>query len=156
MNLLAVGKKPYYLSFAVFNYEKRSLKKWGIVYFTKKDTNDRIIEIRKCIQELLTETTPAILVTHWVDLERTLKKDLENMFQIKTLLREECIDRKIIYNEFKTLGWEKKITNQTKPSKKAKILIAKQYSKMIDNVEIADAIILGEGVVYNRLQVGRD
>lgn len=156
MIALSIDKKPYYISFAVFDFEKRTLKKWGTIYFVEKSESERVNEIWVAIEELLNEVNPNILLTQWIDLERTTKKDLGPITQIKTALRKLCFDRNIIYNEFKTLGWEKKITNQTKPSKKSKLAIAKEYSPLIDSIGVANAIILGEGVVWNRLQIGRD
>ena len=57
---------------------------------------------------------------------------------------------------FRSWGWEQRITDMKKPSKKAKLKIVKEYSKMIDREEVANAIILGEGVIYNRLQIGKE
>jgi len=156
MTYLAIDKHPYFIAYALFNYETKKLIRWGIVYFQAKEESERITEIWNGVESLLKETDPTIVLTHWIDLRLTMKRDLEHIAQIKTILRKLCIDRKVMYNEFKTSGWEKRITSQKKPSKAAKLKIAKEYCQMIDSVEVANAIILGEGVVYNRLQIGRD
>jgi hypothetical protein len=43
-----------------------------------------------------------------------------------------------------------------RPSKISKLKIVKEYSQDIESEEVANAITLGEGVVWNRLHVGRD
>ena len=96
------------------------------------------------------------MLTQLLDLRYTMKRELEQIMQMRTILRKLCYDKNIMYNEFRTVGWEKRITDLKKPSRIAKLKIAKEYSNMIDREEVADAIILAEGVVWNRLQIGRD
>jgi hypothetical protein len=153
---LAIDKHPYFIAYALFKYETRELLTFGIVYFKEKGETERLGEIWERLESLLIETEPNGVLTHWLDLRNTLKRDLEHIMQVKTVLRKLCMDMNITYNEFRTNGWEKRITDLKQPSKISKIKIAKEYSPMIDSVEIANAIILGEGVVWNRLQIGRD
>jgi Holliday junction resolvasome RuvABC endonuclease subunit len=156
MKYLAINSSPYSLDFAVFKYESKKLLQYGTSYYHEKDNTKRIIEIWEDINELLDELHPNIVVTQMLDLRYTLKRDLENIMQVRTLLRLACYKKNIMFNEFRTLGWEKRITNLKKPSKKAKLKIAKEYSNLIDREEIADAIILCESVVWNRLQIGKE
>jgi hypothetical protein len=156
MTYLAIDKHPYFIAFSSWNKETKSLIDFGKVYFHAKEESERIVEIWKGIEDLIQETNPNMVLTHWLDLKTVMKRDLEHIVQVKTILRKICIDNNIMYNEFRTNGWEMRITNQKKPSKVAKIKIAKEYSQMIDSVEVANSIILGEGVVWNRLQIGRE
>jgi len=155
MKFLAIDKNPYYIAFALFQYESKKLISFGTVRFTQKNETDRLNEIWEKIGKLLDETNPNGVLTHWLDLRTTLKRDLEHVMQVKTVLRKLCSDKNITYNEFKTDGWEKRIINLKQPSKLSKIKIAREYDKSITDDKIANAIILGEGVVWNRLQVGR-
>lgn len=156
MKFLAIDKNPYFISYAVFHLETKKLLCFGTVYFREKDENERLLEIWEQIEKLIKEESPNVVLTHWVNLRTTMKRDLQHIMQIKTILRLVCSRNNVAYNEFKTDGWEKRITNLKQPSAVAKLKIAKEYSPMIDNVGIANAIILGEGVVWGRLQVGKD
>lgn len=154
MKYLSINQSPYSLDYAVFNDKK--LVTWGTLYFHEKNESKRINEIWEKVEQLLTEENPTIVLTHLIDLRHTLKRDLEHIFQLKTVLRKLCSDKKILYSEFRSVGWEKRITHLKQPSKKAKLDIAHEYSLLIDRVEVANAVILGESVVWGRLQIGRD
>lgn len=156
MIYLAINYKPYTVDFAVFNYESKELLRYGTLRFEEKDTNGRIMELQEAIEKLFKNIKPNVVLTQMLDLRHTLKRDLEHIVQVRTILRLHCINNNIIYNEYRTSGWEKRITELKVPSKKAKLKIAKEYSPHINRTEIANAIILGEGVVWGRLQVGRD
>lgn len=156
MKYLSINKSTHTIDYALFKRETKELLEWGTIYFFEKDINERIMEIWKKVEELLKAKKPNIVITQMVDLRHTLKKDLEHILQMRTIFRKLCYDQNIMYNEFKTSGWEKRITNLKNPSPKAKLDIAHEYSNLIDRQEIASAIILGEGVVWGRLQIGRD
>ena len=154
MKYLSINSSPYTLDFSVFNYETKSLLRYGTAYYHEKNHTNRIIEIWNNIEELLDEIKPNIVITQMLDLRHTLKRDLENIMMIRTILRKLCYDKNIIYNEFRTVGWEKRLTNTKRPSKKAKLKIVREYSNLIDREEVENAIILGESVIHNRLQIG--
>ena len=156
MIYLSINSSPYSLDFAVFNYETKELIRYGTAYYHEKNHTERIIEIWENIEELLDEIEPNIVLTQLLDLRYTMKRDLEHIMQIRTILRKLCYDKNIMFNEFKTSGWEKRITNLKKPSKKAKLKIVREYSNLIDREEVADAVILAESVVWNRLQIGKN
>ena len=156
MIYLSINSSPYTLDFALFRYEDKILLQYGTAFYKEKDHTKRIIEIWNNIDELLDDIKPNVVLTQMLDLRHTLKRDLEHIVSIRTILRKLCYDKNILYNEFRTWGWSLRLTNTKKPSKKAKLKIAKEYSNLIDREEIADAIILAEGVIHNRLQIGRD
>ena len=156
MKLLSINSNPYTIDFAVFDYETKSLLEYGTAFYKEKTSTERIVEIRNDLTELLEITDPVIVVTQMLDLRHTLKRDLENIMMIRTILRLLCANKNIMYNEFKSWGWSKRLTNMKRPSKKAKLKIVREYSEKIDREEICDSIILAESVVWNRIQVGRD
>jgi len=156
MKVLSINAKPYTLDISVFDYETKNLLRYGTAYYKSKTETERIVEIRDNINELLDEICPNLVVTQMLDLRHTLKRDLNNITQIRTLLRLACYERNIIYNEFRDIGWQKRLTNTKRPSKKAKLKIAREYSKKIDREQIADTIILAESIVWNRIQKGKN
>jgi hypothetical protein len=156
MIFLGINYKPYSLDFCVFHHETKALRRYGTAFYHSKNETDRIIEIRDNINELLDEINPNIVVSQLLDLRYTMKRDLEHIVSIRTILRLLCYEKNMMYNEFRTVGWEKRLTHMKRPSKKAKLKIVREYSKLIDREEIADIIILCEGVSHNRLQIGRD
>lgn len=156
MKYLAINKKPYALDYALFEKETKLLIDWGTIFFKEKDNDKRVIEKWGKINNLIKNTKANIVLTQIVDLRYTLKRDLEHIIETKTIIRKTCYDRNIMYAEFKTSGWEQRITKLKNVSPQAKLRIAHEYSKKIKRVEVAEAIILGEGVVWGRLQIGRD
>lgn len=156
MKFLSINFSPYTLDFCVFDYNSKNLLEYGTAYYKSKNKTDRIVEIRDNINELLDTIKPNIVVSQLLDLRHTLKRDLEHISQIRTILRLLCANKNIMYNEFKVIGWSLRLTNTKRPSKKAKLKIAREYSEKIDREEIANAIILGESVIWNRIQKGSE
>lgn len=154
MRYLAIDKEPYFIAYAVF--DDKALVDYGFMVFNEKDENKRIEEIWNKISQLLKDKKPTFVLTQMLDLRYTKKEDLEKIIPIRTILRKLSLDYKTVYSEFRTYGWEKRITNMEKPSPKRKLDIARQYSDKISMVQIANAIILGESVAHGRLQIGRD
>ena len=120
MIYLSINSSPYTIDIAVFDYQSKKLLRYGTSYYHEKDNTKRLVEIRDNINELLDEINPNIVVTQLLDLRYTMKRDLEHILQIRTILRLLCYDRNIMFNEFKVSGWSKRLTNTKKPSKKAK------------------------------------
>jgi hypothetical protein len=151
---LAIDKEPYFIAYAVF--DDKALVDYGFIAFSEKEENKRVEEIWHKISKLIADKKPTFVLTHLLDLRYTKKEDLEKIVAIKTLLRKLSLDYKAVYGEFRTYGWEQRITGMKKPSPKRKLDIAREYSDSIIKVEIANAIILGESVAHGRLQIGRD
>jgi hypothetical protein len=154
MRYLAIDKEPYFIAYAVF--DDKALVDYGFMVFNEKDENKRIEEMWHKISQLLKDKKPTFVLTQMLDLRYTKKEDLEKIIPIRTILRKLSLDNKAVYSEFRTYGWEKRITNMEKPSPKRKLDIARQYSENISMVQTANAIILGESVAHGRLQIGRD
>jgi hypothetical protein len=152
MKYLAISKTPYYVAYAVFL--DKHLIDYGKNYFTQDTPSKRLVELYNVIDNLIQEFRPQFILTHLIDKERTMKKDLERIVEVRTILRLVCENENILYNEFKTSGWEKRITDN-KPTVARKLrLINDGYELDIDDIEVANAIILGEGVAWNRLHIG--
>ena len=152
MRYLAISKTPYYIAYAVF--ENKSLFAYGKIDLEQTSELKRIVEWEMLVDKLIKDHTPTFLLTHMLDINKVLKKDLERMVEIKTILRKVSEQNKVIYMEFRTDGWEKKIIGRPTDKRKIKF-INDGYGIKNDNVEIANAILLAEGVAWNRLQMAR-
>jgi len=161
MRYLAIDKTAYVISYAVFDDIR--LKSWGTMQIGGKSENERLLEIKGHINYLIDEYKPTTVITHLLDLSHVNKLEIERIVQVKTIIRLTCIEHKptIMYYEFRTYGWELRITNKRvlngrEASPSAKIKIAQEYDKLIKDIHVANAVILGEGVAHTRLQIGRD
>lgn len=152
MKYLAISKTPNYLAYALFNDKK--LTDCGSIKLTETNENKRLLEWEQTVQAMIDYHKPTFILTHLLNKERTLKRDIKRIVEIRTILRLLSEKNKIIYAEFKTSGWEKRITD-LKPTNRRKLkLMNDGYGLELTDVEIANAIILAEGVAWNRLQIG--
>lgn len=152
MRVLAIGKTPYYISYALF--DNKAFIGYGKRQIDNSNNRARILSIRGIVNDLINELKPDFMATHLMDYKRILKKDLDKIVEMRTIFRMTCYENNVMYGEFKTDGWEKRITG-LRPTNANKLkVINKGYGINVKDIEIADAIILGEGVAYNRLMVG--
>jgi len=153
MRYLAISKTPYYVAYAFFKGVE--LHQWGSVKLTEPKESKRLLEWEQIVVDMVHDLKPQFLLTHLLDKERIMKKDLERIIEIRTILKLVSEKNNVMYNEFKTSGWEKRITNNRATDKKKIKIIRDGYDIEIDDVEVANAIILAEGVAHNRLQIGK-
>lgn len=152
MKHLAISKTPYYLAYAVFDNLK--LVAYGTIRHSQPSERKRLVEWEDMVISLIEDYRPTFLLTHLLNKERTMKKDIEKIVEVRTIMKLACAKHNVIYAEFKTSGWEKKITG-SKPTTHRKLkLVNDSYDLDIQDIEIANAIILAEGVAHNRLQIG--
>ncbi len=151
MRYLAIGRSSLYLSYAFF--DNVVLEDFGIIRYSEEADDKRLMGIEEKIRGLIAKHVPTVILTHLLK-DRTPKRELAKIVEIRTIIKLVCAKEKVIYVEFKTDGWEKRITYGN-PSQKAKLdLINKAYGTNIKNIDVANTIILGEGVAHNRLQIG--
>ena len=131
---------------------------YGTIDFVSKKPNLRIGEINHKLGNLIDRVKPTVLLTHLLDLRWTMKKDLVKIQEIKTLLRLLCMEKNVMYTEFRTYGYEYKIFDQKKPSPKRKLDLLHEYKmcKDVTNVHIANCVFLGENVAHHNLQIGSE
>ncbi|MDX9692491.1 MAG: hypothetical protein RBT45_08540 [Acholeplasmataceae bacterium] len=152
MRYLAISKTPFYVAYAVFHNE--ALQYWGKVNITQDRDTKRIKEWKRIIEQLVEEHKPQFLLTHLLDKTTLMKKEIERIVEIRTILKLVCEEQNVMYCEFKTDGWELRITNGKATDIKKMKVMAQGYNIKIDDVEVANAIILGEGVAWGRLHIG--
>lgn len=151
INYLSIAKTPYELSFAVFNGV--ILKQYGRFEI---DYLNSSIDIFDKIESLVKLNNIDIVVSNEIDIKDLNKQEIEKISEFKSLIKTSAIKNNAIYAEFRTYGWEKRILfNRITPKQKIDTInFAYDIELNIKNVEIANAIILGEGVAHNRLQIG--
>ena len=153
MKYLAISKTPFYIAYAVF--KERKLYEYGKVVLRETSEMKRLLEWENQVEELILKYRPTFLLTHLIDTNYVMKKDLVRLVEIKTILKRVSEKNKAIYMEYKTDGWEEKIIGRVTDLRKL-TFINKGYELELDDVEIANAIILAEGVAHKRLQITND
>lgn len=152
MKYLAISKTPYYIAYSVF--EDKVLVDYGKIKLNGNCDLKRLVEWESAVNEIIKKHSPTFLLTHLLEIETLLKKDIEKVVEIRTILKLLSEKNNIIYMEFKTSGWEKKIIGRSTNFRKIQF-INRSYGTKIDDVEIANAIILCEGVAHKKLQVAK-
>jgi hypothetical protein len=152
MKYLSISKTPYYIAYAVF--ENKSLYAYDKINLKGENELKRLVEWEGKVQEIIDSHSPTFLITHLLDFEYMMKKDLVKAVEVKTILQLVSEKNRVIYSEFKTDGWEKRIIGRITNARKIKF-VNKSYDIKIDDVEIANAIILAEGVAHDRLQIAK-
>lgn len=154
MNYLAISKAPKFVAFAYF--EDTTLKEVDVRYFSEYDNVLRVKEMYQVIRDLVFQYKPSVVITHSLEIQTVLKRDLERMTELRSMIKLVSIELKCLYLEARTNGWEKYIMNgRTTKARKTKI-IKEAYNLDFDLDlvyvhEITDAIILGEAVAHKRL-----
>lgn len=152
MKYLSISKTPYYIAFAVF--QSKALINYGRLSLKGENELKRLVEWEGMVEDLILEHKPTFLITHLLDFDYMMKKDLVRLVEIKTILQIVSEKNNVIYSEFKTDGWEQRIIGRATNLRKINF-VNEGYGIEIDDVEIANAIILAEGVAHKRLQIAR-
>lgn len=155
MTTLSISKTPYKIAYAVAGDKFGEIKAYGTIGLASGDENKRLIEWERAVQNLIDQFKPDFIVTHLLNRDRTLKKDIERVTEIRTILRLLSEKNKAFYAEFKTSGWEKRLLERTPTSLRKIKYIQNLYDNEITDVDIADAIILADGVAQQNLQIGK-
>lgn len=154
---LAISKTPYYIAFAVF--QDQALYDLGKVKLKEAHEMKRLVEWKEQVVDLIKKYKPQFLLTHLLDTEYMMKKDMERVVEIRTILKLVSEEENAIYMEYKTEGWEAKIIGRITNNRKINFVNEAYELKGSDlqvfDVEVANAVILAEGVAFKRLQVAR-
>lgn len=158
MKLLAISKQVKSFAYALF--DNKTLVRYDKRFFYEFDEYKRLKEWYDYLNDIVKKHNVGMITTHWVDLKKVQKKDLQKIIQVKTIVQLVAIENKVIYLEAKMDGWEKYITNG-KPNNRAKIKIVNEGYGLDLSInylnihqgqqDIADAIILGEAVAHGRI-----
>lgn len=151
INYLAITKSPYKISYAIF--QGTQLKSYGEYHLSYNNyEKDLYIKLNRIIKGTSTD----VIVSHELNFDKYLKKDIVKLSAFSTVVKLHAQLNDCVYAEFRTYGWEKRLTFN-KPTNKNKvdtINFGYDLDLSVEQIDIANAIILGEGVAHNRLQIG--
>lgn len=153
MRYLAITRNYPKMAYSVF--DDKTLVSVGFIKIKQKQTHSKqLYDLLAKFDKILKDLKPSIMLTH-MKYDTRISNDKEYVIEIKTLMQVACENNNVLFMEFDTNGWEYAIT-QKRVSQKRKIdFVNKGYDLSIDSIDIADAIILGEGVVWNKLYLGK-
>lgn len=156
LTYLSISKEPYSINYAVF--KGKTLNDYGVVELKQMlYTGNIILEVHKAIIDLIEKYKPTMITSQLIDEKKHTKHELRKIITNQTIIEYVCLTNDVLYVEFQTYGWEKRILNNVlTPNQKVKVINSGyNLSLKKEQSSIADAIILGEGVAHNRLQIGR-
>jgi hypothetical protein len=160
MKYLAISKQKLFWAYAIF--EETKLHKIGKVYFEELDKGKRLKEWYEAVGNLIEQYKIGVLITHALNETSYNTKTQEIFVSMNTILQLSCVERKVLFIQAKTNGWEKYITKGRKTMKKKLDIVNKGYELDLKykpnnfhdgDEQMADAVILGEAVAYKRLHV---
>jgi hypothetical protein len=160
MNLLAISKSTTHIAYAIFH--GKELYEINSIMHTFYENDKMLYEYYQKISEVIKQNNIGVVAVHKLDESKIMKRHLKLMYGIRTAIQFACIENKSFRIEVKTDGWEKYITNGRNTLKKKVDIVNKGYGINLkfnlDNYkdgqqELADAIILGEGVAHKRIYI---
>lgn len=148
---LSIATSPYSISYSIF--KGKNLYKWGIQNLTYLNYE---VETFDFISKLINENSIDVVLTKQIEFERHLKKDIQKLSEFQTIIKLSALKNNALYSEFRTFGWEKRLLFNRITTKQKIETINFAYDIDLKNseVNVANSIILGEGVAHNRLQIG--
>lgn len=117
---------------------------------------ESLYQINEYLEEKIKTYKIDMVITNHTDFETIMKKDLIQLIKNETIIEFTSEKNKAVFVKFRVLGWEKRLL-ANRPTNNAKIsYINTMYDLNLtkEQIGLANAIILAEGVSHNRLQVG--
>ena len=160
MKYLAISHNPNYMAWAYF--DGRVLYAADKIYFNDYKPHKQMYEFYKYIVDIIRNHEIGVLIVKKLHENGIMKIHLERYFNLRGILKLIASQEKMMYVEAKTDGWELYITKGKNTNKKKLDIVNKGYGLpfvdnkenfFTDDVEIANAIILGEAMSRKRLQV---
>jgi len=160
LKYLAVTHNKNYVAWAYFC--GTMLDSTDKLYYNEFKPYKQMFEFYKYFKDVLLKLRISILVVKRLDIRLIKKQDLAYFYKIRGILQMLCAELGIIYSEAKTDGWELYITKGKNTNKRKLELMNNGYETnytsndenfKFDDVEVANAIILGEAISRGRLHV---
>lgn len=151
------NKEAHKLSYAVFR--DKSLIDYGELSLEYKVfTSDILLEIYDKVKYLIEQYKIDIVLTQLLNSKLAIKEEYEKLVEMRTCIKLCALHNKSLFSEFKTDGWEQRILYKrvTNSNKLQIINTGYRIELLKTQIGIANAIILGEGVAHNRLQIGKE
>lgn len=130
------------------------------LYYNKYKQHEQMFEFYQYFKKTLLEYKIGVMVLKRLDIRLIKKQELSYYYKIRGILQMLCSELGVVYMEAKTDGWELYITRGKNTNKRKIEIMNNGYGVdfkineenfKFDDVEIANAIILGEGVSRGRL-----
>lgn len=151
INYLSIAKTPNNLNYAIFKNKK--LVSYGVYKLDFIGYEKNVLNI---IESLIKQYKIDIVLTNDLLVDNYTKVELKTIVAFQTIVKVASIINGAMYSEFRTYGWKKRILfNRITPKQKIETInFGYELDLSYNDYGIADAIILGEGVAHNRLQIG--
>lgn len=151
INYLSISKTPYKLSYATF--KGRVLTSYGEYNL---DYLNHELETYDRITHLIKTHNIDIVLSNLIDYEKQPKIEIQKLSEFQTIIKLSALKNNALYTEFRTYGWEKRLlfSRVTARQKVETVNFGYDIDLKYNQAGIANAIILGEGVAHNRLQIG--
>jgi len=158
LKYLSITHNKNYVAWAYFN--KFTLESVDKLYYNKYKTHEQMFEFYQYFKNKLLEYKIGVMVLKRLDIRLIKKQELSYYFKIRGILQMLSTELGVIYMEAKTDGWELYITKGKNTDKRKIEIMNNGYNVnfkidkenfKLDDAEIANAIILGEGVSRGRL-----
>lgn len=142
-------------------FEGILLKKYNIILLNEYILERHLNEIYNKLEQLVKETKCDIIVMEMIDLSKNGKEKLILESQVRGVIKLLCERKGVIYQEFKTEGYFKKLTSGKNTLTKKVSLLKKNSINIVidkdndlnDTTILVDSILLGEGVAMGKLQI---
>lgn len=142
-------------------FEGILLKKYNVILLNEYILERHLNEIYNKLEQLVKETKCDIIVMEMIDLSKSGKEKLLLESQVRGVIKLLCERKGVIYQEFKTEGYFKKLTSGKNTLTKKVSLLKKNSINIVidkdndlnDTTILVDSILLGEGVAMGKLQI---
>lgn len=159
MKLLSINISNTKIGVSLF--EGILLKKYNIIQLNEYILERHLNEIYNKLEQLVKETKCDIIVMKMIDLSKNGKDKLLLESQVRGVIKLLCERNGVIYQEFKTEGYFKKLTSGKNTLTKKVSLLKKNSINIVidkdndlnDTTILVDSILLGEGVAMGKLQI---
>lgn len=137
------------------------LKNYNVILLNEYILERHLNEIYTKLEQVIKETKCDIVVMKMIDLSKNGKDKLFIEGQVRGVIKLLCERNGVIYQEFKTEGYFKKLTSGKNTLTKKVSLLKKNNINIVidknndlnDTTILVDSILLGEGVAMGKLQI---
>lgn len=158
MKYLAVAHNKDYIAWA--HFQDKLLHSADKITFNDFHENNQLNEIYYRIIEIVESFNIGIMIVKELDIKQIKKEELSYYYKIRAILQLVATQYNVIFIESRIDGWELYITKGKNTVKKKLEIVNNgyalpftedEYNFYTDDVEVANAIILGEAMAHKRI-----
>lgn len=160
MIYLSLSYNKRYLAWSLFDGQK--LERVDKFYFNDFQQYHQMNELHNYLAGLIEHYKVGIVVVKQIDVKDYKKEEIAYVYKVRGIIEAICGMLRLIYIEARTNGWEYYILNGKVTNKRKLKIVNDGYGTffsqdksnfILDDVEIANAVILGEAMAHRRLHV---